>query len=205
MTRLQFLTLPIGLAGALTAPGSESSVQRPDGRDVATSQIDATITRLMEAAHVTGAGIAIFHKGRIAYLKAYGYRDTERRLAMTPGSVMTAASLSKSAFAILVMRLAQDRAIDLDKSISAYLAKPLPEYPRYADLRGDDRYQKLTLRILLSHTSGFANWRAFEGDRKLKIHFEPGSRYAYSGEGIELAQFVVEAAVGRPITALMEE
>jgi CubicO group peptidase (beta-lactamase class C family) len=85
------------------------------------------------------------------------------------------------------------------------LRKPLPEYEKYADLQGDDRYKKLTLRILLSHTSGFPNWRWFEDDRKLKIHFEPGTRYAYSGEGIQLAQLVVETVTGKSLTALMEE
>src|SRR5208337_3497866 len=46
---------------------------------------------------------------------------------------------------------------------------------------------------------------AFEPDRKLHIHFQPGSRYAYSGEGIALAQFVVETATGRPLESLMAE
>jgi hypothetical protein len=118
---------------------------------------------------------------------------------------MTSASFSKSAFATMVMLLVQQGKIDLDKSIAQYLPKPLPEYPPYADLQGDDRWKKLTLRILLSHTSGFANYRGLEDDRKLKIHFEPGSRYAYSGEGINLAQFVVETVTGKSLTTLMEE
>jgi CubicO group peptidase (beta-lactamase class C family) len=45
----------------------------------------------------------------------------------------------------------------------------------------------------------------FEDDRKLKIHFEPGTRYAYSGEGIDLAQLVVEAVTAKSLTMLMEE
>jgi len=192
------------LAGAL-AVSANQSLKQPDGRDIATSEIDATVTRLMDAAHVTGAGIAVFQNGRIAYLKAYGYRDTEKKLPLTPNSVMTAASLSKSAFASVVMRLVQDQALDLDKPIVQYLPKPLPEYPRYADLQGDDRYRKLTLRMLLSHTSGFPNLRAFEDDRKLKIHFEPGTRYAYSGEGINLAQLVVETVKGQSLTVLMDQ
>jgi CubicO group peptidase (beta-lactamase class C family) len=193
------------LLGASVAIAQQPFVKRPDGSQIAPSQIDATVTQLMQAAHVTGCGIAIFHGGRIAYLKAYGVRDVEKGLPLTPDSVMTSASLSKAAFATMVMRLVQEGVLDLDKPIYQYLPKPLPEYPRYADLRGDDRYKKLTLRMLLSHTSGFPNLRALEDDRKLKIHFEPGTRYAYSGEGINLAQLVVETATAKSLTVLMQE
>ena len=193
------------LLGAFTAIAQQPSVRRPDGTEIALSRIDATITELMQAAHVTGCGIATFHDGKIAYLKAYGLRDVEKRLPLTPDSVMTSASLSKAAFAVVVMRLVQDGMLDLDKPIFQYLPKPLYEYPSYADLQGDERYKKLTLRILLSHTSGFPNWRAFEDDRKLKIHFEPGTRYAYSGEGIELAQLVAETVTAKSLTVLMQE
>jgi len=178
---------------------------QPGGGRIATSQIDATATQLMPVANVTGCGIAIFHGRKIAYLKAYGMRDAEKGLPLTPDSVMTSASLSKAAFATVVLRLVQEGVLDLNKPIYQYLPKPLPEYPTYADLAGDDRYKKLTLRILLSHTSGFPNWRAFEDDRKLKIHFEPGTRYAYSGEGIDLAQLVVETVTAKSLTVLMEE
>jgi CubicO group peptidase (beta-lactamase class C family) len=180
-------------------------IQRLDKSTMAAAEVDALVSHLIDAAHVTGAGIAIFNGGRIAYLKAYGMRDTEKGLPLTPDSVMTSASLSKAAFATVVMRLVESGVLDLDKPIQQYLPRPLPEYPRYADLAGDERYKKLTLRILLSHTSGFPNWRAFEDDQKLKIHFEPGSRYAYSGEGIDLAQLVVETATGKSLTALEEE
>ncbi|HXX24247.1 MAG TPA: serine hydrolase [Terriglobia bacterium] len=193
------------LLGAFVAIAQQPSVSRPDSSQIAPSQIDATVTQLMQAAHVTGCGIAIFHDSKIAYLKAYGLRDAGKGLPLTTDSVMTSASLSKAAFATMVMRLVQEGALNLDKPIFQYLPKPLPEYPGYADLQGDDRYKKLTLRILLSHTSGFPNLRAFEDDRKLKIHFEPGTRYAYSGEGIDLAQLVVETVTGKSLTVLMQE
>ena len=199
------LSLPVGFAESRAMAAPVAEILRADGRRESAAEIDATVTQLMQDAHVTGAGIAIFERGRIAYLKAYGMRDTEKQLPLTAESVMTSASLSKAAFATMVMRLADEGAINIDKPVFQYLPKPLPEYPSYADLRGDDRYKKLTLRILLSHTSGFPNWRAFENDRKLKIHFEPGTRYAYSGEGIALAQFVVETVTGKSLTGLMEE
>ncbi len=187
------------------APAQPPSIPRPDGSLITPAQIDSTVTQLIQAAHVTGAGVAIVHHGHVAYLKAYGWRDTEKNLPLTPDSVMTSASLSKSAFAVLVMSLVQQRVLSLDTPIAAYLPRPLPSYPAYADLQGDDRWKKLTLRILLSHTSGFANFRGLEDDRKLRFHFDPGTRYAYSGEGIQLAQFVFETVTGKSLTVLMDQ
>jgi CubicO group peptidase (beta-lactamase class C family) len=192
-------------SGAVFASAGQMIVVRPDGSTISASQIDQTVNQLIANAHVTGAGIALFHDRKIVYLKAYGVRDAEKGLPLTPDSVMTSASLSKAAFATLVIGLVQEHVLDLDKPISEYLPRPLPEYPLYADLQGDDRYKRLTLRILLSHTSGFPNWRAFEDDHKLKIHFEPGARYAYSGEGIVLAQLVVETVTGKPLQTLMDQ
>jgi CubicO group peptidase (beta-lactamase class C family) len=153
---------------------------------------------------VTGVGIAIFNKEKIVHLKAYGVRDKEKNLPLTVDSVMSAASFSKVAFAYLAMELVDEGVLDLDKPVYQYLPKPLPEYTNYADLANDSRYKRITARMLLSHTSGFANWRAFEEDRKLKIHFEPGSRYAYSGEGIDLLQLVVESITKKPLEELMQ-
>jgi len=176
-----------------------------DGSAITASDIDGTVLRLMHAAKVTGTGIAIFNDGKIAYLKAYGFRDKEKKLPLTPDSVMSGASLTKVAFAYMVMQLVQEGSLDLDKPVYQYLPKPLPEFDGYKDLAGDDRYKKITSRILLDHTSGFPNWRWFEDDKKLKIHFEPGSRFAYSGEGIALLQLIVETIAKRPLADLMRE
>jgi CubicO group peptidase (beta-lactamase class C family) len=182
-----------------------STILRLDGSSMTSTQVDATVIRLMKDANVTGVGIAVFHDGKITYLKTYGQSDTEKGLALTPDTVMPAASMTKAAFATEVMQLVQKGILDLDVPIQRYLPKPLLEYEKYADLQGDDRYKNLTLRMLLSHTSGFPNFRWFEDDKKLKIHFEPGTRYAYSGEGYQLAQLVVETVTGKSLTLLMEE
>lgn len=178
---------------------------RPDGSSITPAEIDSTATRLIQAAHVTGAGVAIFNKGKIVYLKAYGMRDAEKGLPLTPDSVMTAASLTKSAFATVVMRLVERGQLDLDTPIEQYLGKPLGGFDQYSDLKGDPRTAKLTLRILLDHTTGFNNFRFFEDDHKLRFHYDPGTHYGYSGEGINLAQFVVEHVTGKSATALMQE
>ncbi len=159
----------------------------------------------MHAAEVTGAGISIFNHGRVAYQKAYGFRDIEKKLPLTADSVMAGASFTKVAFAYLVMQLVEERTLDLDKPVESYLPKPLPDYSAYRDLAGDPRYKKITARMLLSHTSGFPNFRGLNPDLKLNINFEPGSRYAYSGEGMELLQLVVETVTKKPLKDLMQD
>jgi CubicO group peptidase (beta-lactamase class C family) len=195
----------LSLAMFATSAATRPAITRPDGRKLTPAQIDSTVNRLIQAAHVTGAGVALFHRGEIVYLNAYGLRDTEKGLPLTPDSVMTAASLTKSAFATVVMRLVQRGTLDLDKPIEQYLGKPLGDFDHYADLAGDPRTARFTLRILLDHTTGFANLRRLEGDRKLHIHYAPGTHYGYSGEGINLAQLVVEKVTGKSTTALMQE
>jgi len=188
-----------------TSVAAQPEITRPDGGKLTPTQIDSAVNSLIRVAHVTGAGVALFHRGKIAYINGYGLRDTEKGLPLTPDSVMTAASLSKSAFATVVMRMVQRGTLNLDKPIEQYLGKPLGEFDRYADLAGDPRTARLTLRILLDHTTGFANFRGLEDDHKLHIHYDPGTHYGYSGEGINLAQFVVEKVTGKSATALMQE
>ena len=118
---------------------------------------------------------------------------------------MSGASLTKVAFAYMVMQLVDEGVLNLDKPVYQYLPKPLPEYNEYKDLVGDERYKRITARMTLDHTTGFPNWRWFEDDQKLKIHFEPGSRFAYSGEGLVLLQLVVETITKKPLEELMRE
>ena len=200
-----FVWCVIAMATLSLAVGQQSSVTRLDGSTISVVEVDATMTRLLKAADVTGAGVAVFHNGKLEFLKAYGFRDKEKKLPLTVDSVMSAASISKVAFAYLAMELVDESKLDLDKPVYQYLPKPLPEYPKYSDLANDARYKLVTARMLLSHTSGFANWRWMEEDRKLKIHFEPGSRFAYSGEGIDLLQLVVESITKKPLDELMQQ
>jgi len=86
-----------------------------------------------------------------------------------------------------------------------YLPKPLPEYPAYEDLADDQRYKQITMRMLLDHTSGFPNWRRFTDDKKLRINFSPGSRFAYSGEGICSRADGCGDATGKSVNELMND
>ncbi|MFO1473454.1 MAG: serine hydrolase domain-containing protein [Lysobacterales bacterium] len=174
------------------------------------AELDAEVARLMGAAKVPGLALAVIRDGRIRHLRAYGRRDIARDLPLQDDTVMYGASLTKATFATLVMTLVADGTLDLDKPVADYLPKPLPDYPDYADLAGDSRWRAITARMLLSHTSGFPNWRFFtpkgyDETGKLDIATDPGSTYAYSGEGIQLLQFVLETGLQLDIRALMRE
>lgn len=195
------LAVLMAMVAAVVAAGQ--SVPRLDGSLVSVAEIDATVLRVMRAGRVPGVAVAILDEGKVVFQKAYGMRDVERRLPLTVDSVLAGASFTKSVFAYMVMQLVAEGKMDLDRPVHTYLPRALPSYRDYRDLAGDLRYRKITARMLLSHTSGLPNFRGESEDRKLRIYFEPGARYAYSGEGIQLLQMVVEAVTGTPVAELM--
>ena len=187
---------------ATSNPRAQSSgILRPDGSRISISFIDRVVTRLIDTAAVTGLELSIVSNGKVAYTHGYGYRSRPQHLLNDTSTTFYGASLSKSLFAYLVMKLVDEKKIDLDKPIYQYLPKPLPEYDNYRQLAGDDRYKQITPRMCLDHTTGFPNWRELNNG-KLDIAFAPGSRYSYSGEGIMLLQLVVETVTGSPLADL---
>jgi CubicO group peptidase (beta-lactamase class C family) len=174
-----------------------------DGRRLSIGAFNNRIEALMKANSVPGLGVAII-RNSTSWIYVYGVRNAKDHLPLTADTIMDGASLTKATFAYMVMQLVDEKRIDLDRPIAEYLPRPLPDYPKYADLAGDDRWRRLTFRMLLDHTSGFANLRYFEPDGKLKFHYDPGTRFAYSGEGINLAQFVLENGLGLDVGAEMQ-
>ena len=171
--------------------------------------IDTHVRQAMAHSQVQGLALAFIDDGQVAYTASWGARNAAGE-PLTVDTIMYGASLTKMVFAATVMQLADERKISLDQPLARYLAKPLPEYPNesaygpWRDLAGDPRWRSLTARMLLTHSAGFANFAFLEPDRKLRFHFDPGSRYAYSGEGFILLQFVLERGLGLDVGAEMQ-
>jgi CubicO group peptidase (beta-lactamase class C family) len=180
-------------------------VTRLDGQRITPDSVERIVTHAMTRARVPGLALAVINRGEIVFLAAFGYRDVARKLPLTDTSVMYAASLTKAMFAHLVMQLVDDGVLDLDTPIAKYLPKPLPSYEKYADLAGDARWERITPRMLLSHTSGLPNWRFVEPGEKLTIRSDPGTHFGYSGEGINLLQLVIEEHTGKPVGDMMQK
>jgi len=163
----------------------------------------AQIARWMQQRGVVGLAVARIEAGEVQQVWALGQRSRERAEALAPETVLYAASLTKLAFAWMVLQLVDEGRLDLDAPLPRLLPRPLPEYAEWSDLAGDARWQRLTPRLLLSHQSGLPNWRWIASDQRLRFDHEPGTRYAYSGEGIQILQTVLEQGMGLDVDAEM--
>jgi CubicO group peptidase (beta-lactamase class C family) len=187
----------------LTPPGGR--LKTVVGGVTTIKDFESSVTLSMQKAGVSGLSVAILNDGKVVYTRQFGWKDKDVGTKMDDTTVFAGASLSKTVFAYLVMVLTEEGLINLDKPIQQYLPKPLPEYPGYADLADDSRYRSITVRMLLNHTGGFPNLRSFSKDGRLRLEFEPGSRFSYSGEGIGLLQMVVETITHKDLETLARE
>jgi CubicO group peptidase (beta-lactamase class C family) len=163
--------------------------------------IDAAVRKVMTETHAHGMAVAVIDHGKVGYVQAYGVRDAKGD-PLTADTAMYGASLTKAVFAYTVMQLVDQGKLNLDTPLKDDLDKPLPsygpdpvfpdKYGPYKDLADDPRWEKITPRMCLTHSTGFSNFWFIEPDGKLHIHFEPGTHFSYSGEGLILLQFVIE-------------
>ncbi|MFC5549352.1 serine hydrolase domain-containing protein [Massilia aerilata] len=168
---------------------------------------DQEIAQLMQREQLQGLALAVVDDGQVKSVRTWGWRNAEKKLPLQKDTIMYGASLTKAAFAYMLLQLADEGRLDLDAPLERLLPRPLPEYKKpfdYADLAGDERWRRITPRILLTHSSGFANFRWLEPDKKLRFHFDPGARYAYSGEGFYLLQLILEQGLGLDTKAEMQ-
>jgi len=205
-----FLLLVCFFAATFVTKGQ--SVKKLDNSKTSFVDLDNKIQALMKAANVQGLEIAIFNNNEPVYKKAFGYKRIDKKELLKTNTNIYGASLSKAVFAVLVMKLVEEGVISLDKPLQEYLPKPIYDYPptkkwhdNYSDLKGDSLYKKITARMCLDHTTGFANWRWYESDQKLRVNFTPGSKYSYSGEGLVYLQVVLEHMLNRTLEDLMQE
>lgn len=127
-------------------------------------------------------GIGYVKDGKIVQSAVYG--NLEPGKPAPENTIFNVASLTKPVTALVALKLVNEGKWNLDE--------PLFRYWLDADIANDPRAKKLTTRHVLSHQTGFANWRHMNPDEKLKFDFDPGARYQYSGEGFEYLRKALE-------------
>lgn len=178
--------------GAL-AQGQGKGAKSPGDATIALLEND--IPELMRKGGVPGLALAVIREGKASWVHGFGVKDTKTGQPVTEDTVFEAASLSKPVFAYGVLKLVEQGKLGLDVPLTTYLPKPY--------IPGDERLARITTRIVLSHRTGFPNWR---GDGSpLTIHFTPGERFSYSGEGFVYLQRAVEQITGKPLNEYMTQ
>ena len=195
--------------GATTAPAEDGSIRRLDGSKISIQEADAFAKKTLEAAHVTGAQIVVIDQGKLVWSAAFGLRRRDPQLPMDRETTTWAASITKSVFSTYVMQLVERGEFDLDLPVTKQLPLPLDQYETYkesaSEVVKDPRWAKVTPRMLLSHSSSLLNFASIEPDKKMHLHFEPGTQFWYSGEGINVVQFIVEQKKHQLLDEIMQD
>ena len=146
----------------------------------------------MAVSPVPGAVIGVIRNGNPLSIRPLGVRSIENRAPVTGETIFQAASLSKQVAAYAAFALRDAGQLDFDRTLVSYV-DDLP----------NPRARKVTVRQVLSHSSGFPNWRSSPG-APLVPEFEPGSAFQYSGEGFFYLQRILEQVSGLGYAELID-
>ncbi len=213
--KIAALLIPAALGSLLapccvaSPPDTTCTIRRLDGSHLSCNEAEEFARRTLTEQHVTGAQLLVMDKGQVVWSAAFGLRRKDPPLPMDRETTTWAASITKSVFATYVMQLVERGEFSLDTPVVQQLPQPLDTYEPYRakakSMVADPRWAKVTPRMLLSHSSGLQNFAEIEPDKMMHLHFNPGTDFLYSGEGINLVQFVIEQKKGKPLDELMQE
>lgn len=147
-----------------------------------TIDFEEELLHLMKKENVPGMSIVCIENAEIKSHHHYGLKNSAAHDLIDEHTVYEVASLSKPVFAYGILQMVEEGLLNLDK--------PLIEYLPYPDVEHDKRLELITARMVLTHTTGFPNWR--HAGESLKIYFQPGEKFSYSGEGFVYLQKVAE-------------
>jgi CubicO group peptidase (beta-lactamase class C family) len=174
--------------------------------------VQAALQAEIDAHHAAGVVTLVMRDGKLLHHAAAGHADLEKQVPMSTDSVFWIASMTKSVSATTIMTLVDEGRLSLDEPASNWL----PELAQAKLADGKAPARSITLRDLLSHTSGlaFPPRKATDGVHSLKgytaelvaapLSFEPGSNYEY-GFGITVAGRIAEIVTGTPFDVLVRE
>ncbi|TNE28015.1 MAG: DUF4440 domain-containing protein [Bacteroidetes bacterium] len=154
-----------------------------------------TIEQLLVESNVPALGLGIIENGHLTKVEVYGTLDGKRTAPYN--TVFKVASLTKPIVALLTLKLIDEGLLELEEPLYKYWVDP--------DLVDDPRHKLLTPEIILSHQTGFPNWRYMTETNVLAFQFDPGTRYQYSGEGFEYLRKAIENKLGKSMEELAEE
>lgn len=173
---------------AATAFEPEPPLRLSEPVDAVVADLAAYIPERMREADVPGLSIALIRDGEVVWIKGFGVANSITRDPVTPETVFEAASISKVVAAYTALRLVEAGELSLDERVASYLSEAWLPPSEYGDA--------ITLRHLLTHTSGLTN-KVDPVDKT--IVFPPDETFSYSGVGFIYLQDVIQQVTGRPL------
>lgn len=172
-----------------------SEVLSYDHQDPVFENPNKDIEKLLKDNKVPAIGIGIIENGELTKIEVYGTLDKNKTAPYN--TIFKVASLTKPIITLITLKLVDQGFLDLDEPLHNYWIDP--------DIRNDKRYLKLTPKLILTHQTGFPNWRYMTESNKLTFQFEPGTKYQYSGEGFEYLRKGIENKLGKSIEEIAQE
>jgi len=165
-------------------------------------EMENFITSICSYYNIPGASVAIIKEGRVVYYNHFGVENLLTQNPVKQATLFQAASVTKSVFAFIVLRLVEKGQLDLDR--------PLYQYLSFPNLEHNEDFKLLTARMVLSHQSGLPNWAwggpgGYASGQKTDLLFTPGTKYGYSGEGFAYLGRVVEKVTGKDLNELLKD
>ncbi len=179
------------LLGALPASAQAQDNPAEDPRYQALAD---TLPAMLEANLTASVSLTFIENGEIAWTQVYG--EQSEGVAATPDTLYGLASLTKPIMAEVVLRLMSEGSLSLEEPVYEYWTDP--------NVRGDDRREALTPRLLLQHQGGFPNWRSAD-DGVLQFRFDPGTDVQYSGEGYDYLVRFLERKYGQRFEVIVQD
>jgi len=156
---------------------------------------DQEIEKWLKQNNVPTLGIGVINNGKLQQIKVFG--ELKKGVTAPFNTIWNVASLTKPVTAIVALKLASSGKLDLDEPLYKYWTDP--------DIASDPNTKLLTARIILSHQTGFPNWRFMNESGKLDFKFKPGTKYQYSGEGFEYLRKALEKKFNKTFPQLADE
>lgn len=144
--------------------------------------------------NIPAIGIGFIEQGKLSKVIVQG--DLKADSPAPKDAIFDVASLTKTVMTYLMVRLMSEGKWDLDEPLYHYWVDP--------DVKDDPNHKKLTTRHVLSHQTGFLNWRWLGESKKLEFTFEPGTRFGYSGEGFKYLQKALENKFDKSLVELID-
>lgn len=156
---------------------------------------DTEVEKWLKENNIPTLGIGVIKDGRLNQVKVFG--ELQKGVPAPYNTIFNVASLTKPITAMVTLKLVSLGKWNLDEPVYKFWIDP--------DVSKDKNLKKLTTRHILTHQTGFANWRGNNADGKLHFEFAPGTKYQYSGEGFEYLRKALEKKFKKTLNQLAGE